>query len=439
MLDAQPMIKLLADGQKNVKDQQNDVVPADHGSDDQVEPWKVAAAAINATWREAMLIEDHQFVVSATAIHIDKETRAREGGVYLYSSESDVDLGQISDEEELAARSELRLMLTAYSPMLAEAATVTVPNLTIVNILGGALETLTETSLAGGLVRLTRYLDFTIKQLSDSNAVGAAIEPRLSITIDPDRKIRHEPGKDYNEFKAMRTLNELKEKKAPQRGVVSSKDPGEEIFHRGMRINDTDGNSNYVLVKVYASSGTRGRGYRFEAYSPKLSHTAALRISEARLSRILGGRTDLLLPNDNRSEYLAIVCSNLVVKNAEIEAHMRMVFSNDVYEKVEKDLRIKEAEIDHLRAMSGWKGGIRAGKYHYFVHAIVENEKVCLKLRLVKDFSMRQIVVGKTFISSRCKLRSPGAMIRSMQDGNVAVLAAIGQKIKDVLSTGEGV
>jgi hypothetical protein len=428
--------KALGRRAKNVKDHQNDVVPADHGSDDEVEPWKAAAAAINATWREAMLIEDHQFVVSATAIHIDKETRAREGGVYLYSSESDVDLGQISDEEELAARSELRLMLTAYSPMLAEAATVTVPNLTIVNLLGGALETLTETSLAGGLVRLTRYLDFTIKKLSDSNAVGAAIEPRLSITIDPDRKIRPEPGKDYNEFKAMRTLNELKEKKAPQRGVVSSKDPGEEIFHRGMRINDTDGNSNYVLVKVYASSGTRGRGYRFEAYSPKLSHTAALRISEARLSRILGGRTDLLLPNDNRSEYLAIVCSNLVVKNAEIEAHMRMVFSNDVYEKVEKDLRIKEAEIDHLRAMSGWKGGIRAGKYHYFVHAIVENEKVCLKLRLVKDFSMRQIVVGKTFISSRCKLRSPGAMIRSMQDGNVAVLAAIGQKIKDVLSTG---
>ena len=103
-----------------------------------------------------------------------------------------------------------------------------------------------------------------------------------------------------------------------------------------------------------------------------------------------------------------------------------------------KDLRIKKLKLI-LRAMSGWKGGIRAGKYHYFVHAIVENEKVCLKLRLVKDFSMRQIVVGKTFISSRCKLRSPGAMIRSMQDGNVAVLAAIGQKIKDVLSTGEGV
>ena len=32
--------------------------------------------------------------------------------------------------------------------------------------------------------------------------------------------------------------------------------------------------------------------------------------------------------------------------------------------------------------MSGWKGGIRAGKYHYFVHAIVENEKVCLIMSL---------------------------------------------------------
>ena len=72
------------------------------------EPWKVAADIINSTWREAMLIENQQFVVSATALHTSKEDRS-EGVFDFFSSESDVDW-PVSDDEELAARSQLRLM-----------------------------------------------------------------------------------------------------------------------------------------------------------------------------------------------------------------------------------------------------------------------------------------------------------------------------------------
>ena len=86
--------------------------------------------------------------------------------------------------------------------------------------------------------------------------------------------------------------------------------------------------------------------------------------------------------------------------------------------------------------MSGWMGGICASGKHYLMKAVMENDKVCLKLRLVKDFSTYHVVVGGAFISSKCKLRSPGALIRSMQDGDALVLKAVCQKVEDVLSKG---
>jgi hypothetical protein len=45
--------------------------------------------------------------------------------------------------------------------------------------------------------------------------------------------------------------------------------------------------------------------------------------------------------------------------------------------------RIAMGTFNHLRAMSGCMGDICASGKHYL--AVMENDKVCLKLRLVKD------------------------------------------------------
>jgi hypothetical protein len=397
-------------------------------------PWAVAARYINSSWRKALQIENEQFIVSATATYLDKEARMAQGGVYVYSSESDIDLGEISDEEELAARSELRLMLTVYSPSLAEAATVTVPNLALVQILKGPLERLTEEELENGMTVMMRYVLFNIKKEMDMTAVGVAGEPRLSIMVDPEAEARSDRGVQYTQYKEKRALMESLHTKAGRRGVVSSTDPGEEIFHRAMRIDDNEGNSNYVLVKVYQGAGVRGNGYRFEAYSPKLSHTAAMNVSEARLLRIIGGRGDLMQPNEARSDYLAIVCANLMIKNAEIEAHMRMVFQNNVYENVEKGIREKEEEINALRAAAGYRCGIKAGKRHYLMVATVEGDKLCLELRDFRTFVHRRVVVGKSTLSGKCKMGSAGEAVRTLQDGDLKLVSTMSEYVDHIIS-----
>ena len=398
------------------------------------EPWAIAANFINNSWKSAVHIEDQQFIVSATAIHFNKEMKASEGGMLMFSSESDVDLANISDEEELAARTELRLMITVYSPSLAEAASITVPALTVVHLLGGPLERLTQEELGEGLSTLLRYLDYNIKSESESLGAGSVVEPRLSISIDPDRAQRPAPGESYLKFKEDRAASDALESRPGRRGVVNSKDTGEEIFHRAMRIEDSAGKSNYVLVKVYSGTGLRGNGYRFEAYSPKLSHTAAMNLSEARLLRILGGRGDLLQPNEARAEYLAIVCSNLMIKNADIEAHMRMAFRNDVYASVETGIRAKEEEIHAMRAAAGYKCGVKAGKHHYFMKAVMEDEKLVLELRVARSFAALRVVVGKSTLSAKCHVKSAGAAIRALQDGEETVKVALAEHVDHILS-----
>jgi len=321
-----------------------------------------------------------------------------------------------------------------YSPSLAEAASITVPALTVVHLLGGPLERLTQEELGEGLATLLRYLDYNIKSESESLGAGSVVEPRLSISIDPDRAQRPAPGESYLKFKEDRAASDALESRPGRRGVVNSKDTGEEIFHRAMRIEDSAGKSNYVLVKVYSGTGLRGNGYRFEAYSPKLSHTAAMNLSEARLLRILGGRGDLLQPNEARAEYLAIVCSNLMIKNADIEAHMRMAFRNDVYASVETGIRAKEEEIHAMRAAAGYKCGVKAGKHHYFMKAVMEDEKLVLELRVARSFAALRVVVGKSTLSAKCHVKSAGAAIRALQDGEETVKVALAEHVDHILS-----
>ena len=98
-------------------------------------------------------------------------------------------------------------------------------------------------------------------------------------------------------------------------------------------------------MRIFSGVGSRGRSYRIEAYNPKLSHSAQITMSEPRFTRLIAGRSDMLLPGTERSDFLAMVISEaLIVKNAFILAHMRLIVRKDGTTRVAHELKRRENE-----------------------------------------------------------------------------------------------
>jgi hypothetical protein len=98
-------------------------------------------------------------------------------------------------------------------------------------------------------------------------------------------------------------------------------------------------------MRIFSGVGSRGRSYRIEAYNPKLSHSAQITMSEPRFTRLIAGRSDMLLPGTERSDFLAMVISEaLIVKNAFILAHMRLIVRKDGTTRVARELKRRENE-----------------------------------------------------------------------------------------------
>jgi hypothetical protein len=232
--------------------------------------WEIAAEFINNSWKEGIDVDGHSIVVTAAAVNA-----ALAGGMGnrndLWSSESELDF---SDEEIDMSRSDLRLIVTVYSPELAETASATVPTIVISQLLGAPLEHLEKDVLEKGLSQLMKYADIQItddsktqelltaekgesykardvddirqaqeKQKlrnmlekdgkesrertasttssaqSDEYGMPAALEPRLTFAIDPQL-----PPRKRKEFKKAGTVK------------VSSSPGMPTIFHRAMRI-----------------------------------------------------------------------------------------------------------------------------------------------------------------------------------------------------------
>ena len=108
------------------------------------EKWQIAADYVNRTWKEGVDVHGHSIVVTASAVNV--ATLGKTGNINeLWSSESEIDFD--GDEEIDMSRSELRLMVTVYSPELAETASATVPTVVISQLLGAPLEHLDAAAL----------------------------------------------------------------------------------------------------------------------------------------------------------------------------------------------------------------------------------------------------------------------------------------------------
>jgi hypothetical protein len=342
----------------------------EYDSDEGLEPWERAAKFVNRRWKEGANVEGHTLVVTASAVNASTVKGAMNRNE-LWSSESELDF---SDEAIDMSRSELRLMVTVYSPSLAETASAVVPTIVVSQLLGAPLEHLNAAQLAGGLNTLLRYADIKVRDddaaaamlaaeaaagaaptprdvggknaaeqqarmkdmlvkdrantagtmgsdFSEMNALPSALEPRLTFAIDPALPPRQRAA-------APPSAGAVKISSVP--GMPSVSTVGEQIYHRAMRIDgDTDTEDkpwHYLLMRIFAGVGSRGRSYRIEAYFPKLSHSAQITMSEPRFNRLIAGRTEMLLAGDGRADFLAMVLQNsLVVKNALILAHMRLI------------------------------------------------------------------------------------------------------------------
>ena len=340
------------------------------------EQWIRAADFVNKHWKEGVEIDGHSLVISAAAVQ--KSSIPGIGNRNeLWSSESELDF---SDQEIDPSRSELRLQITVYSPELAETATATVPTIVISQLLGAPLEHLDMPSLEGGLATLMQFADIRVRDddatalfkqreaeeqgtavtsardvdkkrqaeenkrmrgmlsgaaqqkersVSASTAstdgfeegIPASLEPRLTFAIDPQLPPRKRKEMDFS-------AGEVKISSSPGMPTVST--VGEQIFHRAMKIEgDLDTEEiphHYLLMRIFSGVGSRGRSFRIEAYNPKLSHSAQVTLSEPRFTRLIAGRSEMLLPGDGRADFLAMVIQEaLIVKNAIILAHMRLI------------------------------------------------------------------------------------------------------------------
>ena len=240
---------------------------------DDREKWMIAADFVNRQWKEGVDVHGHSIVVTASAVNV--ATLGKTGNINeLWSSESEIDF---SDEEVDMSRSELRLVVTVYSPELAETASATVPTVVISQLLGAPLEHLERSVLATGLSELMKFADVRVREddatlalrvaeegkeekdrdvddlrkgmerdrmrdmLSRERTTSAAstatastddmgmpqgLEPRLTFSIDPQL-----PPRERKTFEAAGTV-----KKSSSPGMPTVSTVGEQIFHRAMRI-----------------------------------------------------------------------------------------------------------------------------------------------------------------------------------------------------------
>jgi hypothetical protein len=128
-------------------------------------------------------------------------------------------------------------------------------------------------------------------------------------------------------------------------------------------------------MRIFSGVGSRGRSYRIEAYNPKLSHSAQITMSEPRFTRLIAGRSDMLLPNEERADFLAMVIAQaLIVKNALILAHMRLIVRRDGTTRVAREMRRKEnAELARMETRS-YRFGVRIRGVYYLASARVHRE-----------------------------------------------------------------
>jgi hypothetical protein len=175
---------------------------------------------------------------------------------------------------------------------------------------------------------------------TDEYGMPQALEPRLTFAIDPQL-----PPREKKPFEA--EAGKVKISASPGMPTVST--VGVQIFHRAMRIHaDTDTEDiphHYLLMRIFSGVGSRGRSYRLEAYNPKLSHSAQVTMSEPRFTRLIAGRSDMLLPGSERADFLAMVIQEaIIVKNAVILAHMRLIVRKDGTTRVAREIKRREHE-----------------------------------------------------------------------------------------------
>ena len=242
-------------------------------AEDLRENWEIAADYVNRRWKEGVDVDGHSIVVTASAVNVATLKGAMGDRNELWSSESELDF---SDDGEVdMSRSELRLMITVYSPELAETASATVPTIVISQLLGAPLEHLEKLKLAKGLAKIMEYADLRVRGDAEEEALVVAehgeekkerdvdairqgqerekmrgmleqerqtrtastdssefgmpqeLEPRMTFSIDPQLAPRVKKEMES-------TAGEIKKSSSP--GMPSVSTVGEQIFHRAMRI-----------------------------------------------------------------------------------------------------------------------------------------------------------------------------------------------------------
>ena len=125
-------------------------------------------------------------------------------------------------------------------------------------------------------------------------------------------------------------------------------------------------------MRIFSGVGSRGRSYRIEAYNPKLSHSAQVTMSEPRFTRLIAGRSDMLIPSEERSDFLAMVLHQaLIVKNALIVAHMRLIVRRDATTRVAREIKRREnATLARIETKS-YRFGLRIRGVVYLASANV--------------------------------------------------------------------
>ena len=242
-------------------------------AEDLRENWEIAADYVNRKWKEGVDVDGHSIVVTASAVNVATLKGAMGDRNELWSSESELDF---SDDGEVdMSRSELRLMITVYSPELAETASATVPTIVISQLLGAPLEHLEKLKLTKGLAKIMEYADLRVRGDAEEEALVVAehgeekkerdvdairqgqerekmrgmleqerqtrtastdssefgmpqeLEPRMTFSIDPQLAPRVKK-------EMQSTAGEIKKSSSP--GMPSVSTVGEQIFHRAMRI-----------------------------------------------------------------------------------------------------------------------------------------------------------------------------------------------------------
>jgi hypothetical protein len=202
---------------------------------------------------------------------------------------------------------------------------------------------------------------------TDEYGMPQALEPRLTFAIDPQL-----PPREKKPFEA--EAGKVKISASPGMPTVST--VGVQIFHRAMRIHaDTDTEDiphHYLLMRIFSGVGSRGRSYRLEAYNPKLSHSAQVTMSEPRFTRLIAGRSDMLLPGSERADFLAMVIQEaIIVKNAVILAHMRLIVRKDGTTRVAREIKRREHEELARIETKSYRFGLRVRGILYLAKAHV--------------------------------------------------------------------